>query len=61
MTLVDIGLMKLKALNFPEPVKSLILSESNVMDSIEFLTKLGTWEMLIKISQKPEGAINHPS
>jgi hypothetical protein len=42
-------LMKAKALNFPEPVKSLILSETGTMDANEFIAKLGTWERLLTI------------
>jgi hypothetical protein len=49
MTLVDMAAMKAKALNFPEPVKSLILSEPDMIDSQDFISKLGTWERLLKM------------
>jgi hypothetical protein len=42
-------LMKAKALNFPEPVKSLILSEPETMDANEFIARLGTWDRLLTI------------
>ena len=50
MTLVDLTPMKAKAINFPEPLKSLILSEPDVIDAQEFISKLGTWERLAKMS-----------
>lgn len=49
MTAVDLKPMKAKALNFPEPVKSLILSEPDSMESSEFIGKMGTWEKLLKM------------
>ena len=49
MTLVDLAPMKAKALNFPEPVKSLILSEPDAIDAQDFISKLGTWEKLLKM------------
>lgn len=49
MTFVDLKPMKAKALNFPEPVKSLILSEPDSIDSWDFILKLGTWERLLKM------------
>lgn len=49
MTNVDIRPMKAKALNFPEPLKSLILSEPDMIDSQDFISKLGTWEKLLKM------------
>jgi hypothetical protein len=57
MTTIDMKPMKTRALGFPEPVKSLILSEPDRMDSSEFITKLGTWDRLLKMSQKPEVAM----
>jgi hypothetical protein len=50
MTLVNLAAMKAKAINFPEPLKSLILSEPDKIDAQEFISKLGTWERLAKIS-----------
>ena len=49
LTNVNISELKLKALNFPEPVKSLILSEPDSLDSLDFISKLGTWEKLLLI------------
>ena len=54
MTLVDLTPLKSKALNFPEPVKSLILSEPDTIDAQDFISKLGTWERLSKMSAKME-------
>jgi len=51
MTLVDLKPMKAKALNFPEPVKSLILSEPDMIETSDFISKLGTWERLAKMPQ----------
>jgi hypothetical protein len=49
MTSVDLKNMKTKALNFPEPVKSLILSEPDMIEAQDFISKMGTWEKLIKM------------
>lgn len=46
---IDIRPMKAKALNFPEPVKSLVLSEADQIDSQDFISKIGTWEKLLKM------------
>ena len=50
MTIVDLKPMKNKALQFPEPLKSLILSEADIMDSTEFISKVCTWEKLTKMT-----------
>ena len=50
MTTVNITPLKEKAMSFPEPAKSLILSESASMDSDEFIAKLGTWDKLLKMT-----------
>ena len=52
MTDVDLGKLKAKAVKFPEPVKTLILSEPDILDSSEFITKLGTWEKLLEIEYR---------
>lgn len=49
---VDIRIFKDKALSFPEPVKSLVLSEPDVMDHREFIVKIGTWEKLLRIERE---------
>ena len=41
MTLVNLAPLKAKALNFPEPLKSLILSEPDMIDAYDFISKLG--------------------
>jgi hypothetical protein len=52
MTLADLRPIKAKALNFPEPLKSLILSEPDMIDAQDFISKLGTWERLAKMNAK---------
>ena len=52
MTDVDLGKLKAKAVKFPEPVKTLILSEPDILDPSEFITKLGTWEKLLEIGYR---------
>ena len=47
MTKVSLLPLKEKALNFPEPVKTLILSEPDNMDSQEFILKVATWDRLL--------------
>lgn len=49
MTFIDMKAMKAKALNFPEPVKTLILSEPDIIETRDFISKLGTWERLLKM------------
>ncbi|MCL4420211.1 MAG: hypothetical protein M1477_00785 [Candidatus Thermoplasmatota archaeon] len=49
---VDIKPLKREALTFPEPVKSLILSEPDTMESSEFITKVTTWKKIIQMSQR---------
>lgn len=44
--------LKEKALSWPEPVKSLILSESDELDSFDLISKLGVWEKLLRMPQK---------
>ena len=51
MTLVDTAPLKLKALHFPEPVRSLILSEPDHLESSDFISKLGTWEKLLRMDK----------
>ena len=48
---VDIKPLKIKALSFDDPLKTLILSEPDEMDSSDFILKLGTWEKLAKMPQ----------
>lgn len=51
MTDVSLIPLKEKAVKFPEPVKTLILSEPDVIDSQDFISKLGTWERLLKMKE----------
>ena len=48
---VNIKPLKIKALSFRDPLKTLILSEPDEMDSSDFILKLGTWEKLAKMPQ----------
>ena len=48
---VNIKPLKIKALSFCDPLKTLILSEPDEMDSSDFILKLGTWEKLAKMPQ----------
>ena len=47
--MVDLRTMKKKALAWPDPVKSLILSESDTLLFADFITKLGDWERLLSM------------
>ena len=49
---VDIKPLKQKAIGFPEPLKSLILSEPDMIDARDLISKLGTWERLAKLREK---------
>ncbi len=46
---VDMIAFKKMAISFPEPLKTLILAESDRMSASEFIVKFGTWERLAKI------------
>ena len=48
---VDIKPLKIKALSFDDPLKTLILSEPDEMDSDEFIFKVGTWSKIAKMPQ----------
>lgn len=48
MTNVKITPLKEKAMAFPEPLKSLILSEPDLIDAEDFILKFGTWDRLAK-------------
>ncbi len=51
MTNVDIGPLKNKAINFNDPVKTLILTEREILDSNEFIGKLCTWLRLNEMEE----------
>ena len=50
MTNIDMAPLKRKALQFPEPVKTLILSEPDQIESQDFISKIGTWERLLRMN-----------
>lgn len=52
MTEISLIPLKSKALEFPEPVKTLILTEPDQIDSRDFVIKLGTWERLLKMQKE---------
>ena len=52
MTKVNLKSLKQKALQFPEPVKSLILSEPDEIEAFDFISKICTWEKLLKLEVK---------
>lgn len=54
LTEASLAPLKEKALNFPEPLKSIILSEPDVVDAQDLISKLGTWERLAKMSTQHE-------
>ena len=45
----DLRPIKIKALTYPEPVRSLILSEPDSLPLQDFLAKSGVWERLLKM------------
>lgn len=52
MTTVNLTSLKQKALQFPEPIKSLILSEPDVIEAADFISKICTWDKLLKMEGK---------
>lgn len=50
MTQIDMKKMKEIATRFPEPVRSLILSEPNMINVRDFILKLATWERLLRMN-----------
>lgn len=46
---VDLAPLKAKALDFPEPVRSLILEEPDELEFKSYLSKMETWERLLKM------------
>jgi len=48
---VDLHLMKEKAMGWPEPVKTLVLSEPDSIPFMDFIIKLGEWEKLLNIQK----------
>lgn len=48
---LDLKRLKDKASEFPDPVRSLILSEHDTVSVDDFLSKFATWERLLKMSE----------
>lgn len=53
--LIDLRPMKDRAIEFSEPLRTLILSEPDQLGLEEFLAKQGTWEKLLKMEGKEHG------
>ena len=51
MTTCDLRPIKQKALSFPEPVRTLILSEPDHLDSRDLIVKIGQWDRLLAMAQ----------
>lgn len=51
---VDITDLKARAIKFPDPVKTLILSEPDRLDVDTYLSKMETWERLLKMSNRSD-------
>jgi hypothetical protein len=45
------GPLKQRAIALPDPVKTLILSEPDSMDSKDLISKLATWDRLLQMAQ----------
>lgn len=52
MTEVSLLPLKEKAIYFPENVRRLILNEPDLMDSTEFIIKLGQWDRLLAMHKE---------
>jgi len=48
---IDIRDLKTRAVRWPDPAKTLILSEPDALPLDEFITKLGTWEKLLQLKR----------
>jgi len=48
---VDIRPLKIKATSWPEPARTLILSETNQMLFDDFIVKMGVWERLLLLQK----------
>jgi len=49
MKLVDLRPIKDKVLDWPEPARTLILSEPDRISFPDFLVKVNTWERILQI------------
>jgi len=43
--------MKERAMGWPDPVKTLVLSEPDLVPFMDFIIKLGEWEKLLNIQK----------
>ncbi len=50
--IIDIRAMKEKCLDFPEPLRTLILEESNILSAEDFIERVATWEKLLRIIKR---------
>jgi hypothetical protein len=48
--LVDVRALKSKAVNFPEPAKTLILSEPDEIPLGDYILKQSQWEKLLRMA-----------
>lgn len=48
---VDLRPIKDKALDWPDPVKTLVLSEPDLVPFDDFFVKITTWEKLIRLQR----------
>jgi len=51
MKLVDLRPIKDKAVDWPDPVKTLVLSEPDLVPFDDFFVKITTWEKLIRLQR----------
>lgn len=50
-SLLELRLLKDRASEFPDPVRSLILGEHDLLGVDDFLSKFSTWERVLKLSE----------
>ena len=50
-SLLELRVLKDKASEFPDPVRSLILGERDSLDVEDFLSQVSTWERVLKLSE----------
>ena len=55
MTDCDIRPLKANALRYPDPVRTLILSEPDSLPLNDFLVKSGQWEKLLEMESHAQG------
>ena len=54
MTFIDMTVVKRNAFKLPEPIKTLILSEADTMEASEFISKIATWDRLVKMHSEAQ-------